>query len=137
MDILTVWIFFQCMSMDFISLCHLQLLSSVFYTFHSYGLSPLWLGLSQVSYYFCYNYKCDCFLNFSFFYFIIGVQKCNRFWQIDLVFCDFTQFVHQFQNKIFWWSLLCFLHRVSCYLKIVKVLLLPCPFGCLLFLFVV
>ena len=57
----------------------------------------------------------DCFLNFSFRYFIVGVQKCNRFLHINFVSCNFTEFIdelQQFSGSIF--RIFYVYHQVIC-----------------------
>ena len=59
---------------------YLQFLKSM--QFSCTGILPSLLNLFPVSLFFLYIYELNCFLNFS--YFIISVQKCNRFFILSL-----------------------------------------------------
>jgi len=83
-------IFLQPMSMECvpISLRHLEILWSLFYSFQSTGYSPLWLSIFLIFYWFWCSCKWDCFLNFTFCHFIIsiiGMQQISVHWFLNPV----------------------------------------------------
>ena len=53
---------------------------------------------SQVFYSFSYNGEWNCFLNFSFWFFIVRVQECKGFLCINFISCHFTIFIGQLQS---------------------------------------
>ena len=75
-----------------------QFLSSMSYSFLSTGLFPSWLNLFLTTYFFCYNSKWDCFLNFSFWELIIGLYKWYQF--LSMVFVEDITLVNMYAPNI-------------------------------------
>ena len=85
--------FFRSKNMVYLSicLCHLWFLSLRRNSFLSTGLlSPYVSLLLSILLFFSYSGKLNCFFNFSFWSFVVSVQKCMRFLHINFVYCNFT-----------------------------------------------
>lgn len=74
-----------------VSLCLLKFLLTMCYGFQCIGISPPWLDLLLDILFFCCDCNCNCSLNF--FLFIISVQKCNSFFNVYFVLCNFSVFI--------------------------------------------
>ena len=72
--------------------------------------------------------------DFCFCYFIVGLQKCLQFLNIDFVPHCFAKFTYQFE-QFFLWSLQDFPCTLSCHLQTMTILLPPFQFDAFYFFF--